>query len=225
MLRLYFSNVLMGILDYIITITFSEMESNIFRTIFISVQMYDIYERIKKNEIKIPLLCFFWQIVSCVILKCLIDYTKISSIFITSIVASVLGSICFMDYGIFFLILALTFYIFHDNKKKLIIGFGVYTFCYTCIFQFNIFEHIMQFVSKKFLMYEDIVSYLCVAFLDFLPMNFNRHSLIWDNYVWMMFFSSFFIYFYNGKRGKNYKYFFYIYYPMHLIILVLFANY
>lgn len=32
------------------------------------------------------------------------------------------------------------------------------------------------------------------------------------------------IYFYNGKRGTNIKYFFYIYYPLHLLIIGLIKN-
>lgn len=37
--------------------------------------------------------------------------------------------------------------------------------------------------------------------------------------------SSFFIYFYNGKRGPKMKYFFYVFYPLHLFILLIMKEY
>nr|WP_288978101.1 TraX family protein [uncultured Blautia sp.] len=50
-------------------------------------------------------------------------------------------------------------------------------------------------------------------------MNIYEHSLLYDNYVWMMLLSIPFILSYNGKRGIGMRYFFYLYYPLHLIIL------
>lgn len=45
------------------------------------------------------------------------------------------------------------------------------------------------------------------------------------NYQWMMVFSLPFIWMYNGKRGKNIKYFFYFFYPIHIWILYIIGYY
>ena len=50
-------------------------------------------------------------------------------------------------------------------------------------------------------------------------------STLWMNYEWKMCFSFISINMYNGKRGfiqgKAAKYFFYLFYPVHLTILVI----
>jgi len=44
-------------------------------------------------------------------------------------------------------------------------------------------------------------------------------SFLFQNYQWMLIFALLFILFYNHKEGKKHKYFFYVFYPAHIVIL------
>lgn len=65
---------------------------------------------------------------------------------------------------------------------------------------------------------------LCIMVLYFFRTNklwqsvAGAISLIWEAEAMISFF---FIYLYNGQRGKQMKYFFYLFYPVHLLVLYL----
>ena len=52
--------------------------------------------------------------------------------------------------------------------------------------------------------------------------NPNR-DLFHSNYQWMMVFALPLLLFYNGKRRNEHKYFYYLFYPIHIVILTLFS--
>lgn len=78
---------------------------------------------------------------------------------------------------------------------------------------------VYQFKENKTLQYSSLILF------SFLSLNFNFQNLFTSNIQWMMIFSIIPISLYNGKRGKNSKYFFYIFYPVHLIALYILSYY
>lgn len=64
------------------------------------------------------------------------------------------------------------------------------------------------------------VSLLFALFgVDTMPVNYNAGTFWTINYQWMMIAAIPFFLLYNGKRGKGFKYFFYWYYPLHILVL------
>lgn len=55
--------------------------------------------------------------------------------------------------------------------------------------------------------------------------GFSVQNLIYNNYQWMMIALLPLMLIYNGKKGKGLKYLFYVFYPVHIIVLFLIGNY
>lgn len=55
-------------------------------------------------------------------------------------------------------------------------------------------------------------------------MGFSIEALFMENYQWMMIASLPFMLLYNGQKGRGLKYLFYIFYPVHIVILFLIGN-
>lgn len=68
-----------------------------------------------------------------------------------------------------------------------------------------------------------IISSIVIAVLS--GTRLNIQSLLYENYQWMMVFSTPLMYLYNGKKGKGIKYLFYIFYPAHIYLLYLISYY
>jgi len=118
--------------------------------------------------------------------------------FCSLITFSIISIVLKSDYSYFGIILIFCFYI-SDTKFKQILFFIL-----LCILKF----------------YVVFIAIICNIFKVNTPfiVYFSTNNLF---IVLFTMLSSFFIYYYNNKRGKNIKWLFYVSYPLHIILLII----
>lgn len=125
---------------------------------------------------------------------CIYDKNKIIGV-ICTIFLGIIAQLLHFDYGLYGVILILVFYIFKDKKLLLLLLFLILT-------TGKYLSYLYEFISYGNNIIIMIIKYYLPYYLSTLP------SII-------------FILLYNGKQGKNLKWLFYIFYPLHLSIIAL----
>lgn len=117
-------------------------------------------------------------------------YNKILGV-ITGIMLGILAQLCHFDYGFYGVFIVFIFYILRNHK---------------------LYMSLLFIISV-------IIKYYANTIKFQLPISY----IFWGNKFSLLMYSTCFsiipILFYNGKKGKDAKYLFYIFYPLHLLIL------
>ena len=130
--------------------------------------------------------------------------------FLVIIIASIIGELIKVDYGAFGILLIFNFYFFECEFNKL--------FNTSDLKLFN-----KNISCKKFLM---TITTILLCFVKYIP-NIIETPLFITHYLKNWLFTSLslvFILLYNNKQGPKLKYLFYVFYPLHLLILYLIYN-
>lgn len=194
--RLYLFSLGMACLNYSINIVFNETQlyitNNFFASLFLIVMILSIFE---KRKIKYLFFLLTWQIIATLLSMLFVEILEInltSSIHASyQFFGSIFGSILFVEGGPLFILLGLLLYLTRKNKGGIVFIYSAFSlFCYMAFMRWG---HIP----------EALYSYI----------------LPFGGYQWMMIAALPLMLLYNGKKGAGLKYFFYIFYPSHIVIL------
>src|SRR5690625_7688871 len=195
-IRLYLCTLGMALLNFTINIAFNYTQMYITNDFFLSLFLiYILIYFFQKRQVKYVALLIVWQILAlllCMLLSEIPEWGFISDApAIYQFFGSVFGSILFVEGGPLFVFFGLLLYLTRRKKIGIIIVYSMFSiFCY--------------------------ISYIKWGQR---PDFFTVYLYEFAGYQWIMIIALPLIPLYNGKKGIGMKYLFYVFYPVHILIL------
>lgn len=226
-LRIYICSLIMGILNIIVPKIFGDsliITNNIFSTMLVASIMISAIEYGIKNpskKKKIILMLIIWQLLG--LMAVLLVDNNFNEIYVI-LVNNIFGFIGLVEGKSIIVLLIIVLYFCKDKKKKLILGYTIYCAGYIGLI-------VMDFTQRVFarldFYFNNLYTLIDIARIPFEILGFETRffsgslydSFFIINYQWMMIFALPIMLLYNGEKGKGYKYFFYIFYPLHIYLL------
>ena len=225
LLRLYLASVLMGSVQYIL-----DVDNNFFRQIFCVCCWFGLADLVRENRKsfwKYLLVYLAWQVSSWIIGVMVAG--RFGDQAAMYLVMPVLGSAVFVEGGLIYTFLGLLMYITRHDKKKLIFSYLAFSLIFFILNTTSLIRRGMIVITRlEIFLFGSSgslsnVAELLLDLLGFHPMQVGGPAFT-VNYQWMLILALPFIVAYDGTRGKKVKYFFYVFYPLHIILLYYIGN-
>jgi len=197
--------------------------TNIFGTLFVVAAVICIIKRFSRY-VSVGIL-ILWQAVSIGMILPL-DFVSGVPETVHYLVITVTGNASLCDYGPLWVLMGVLLYRWKDNKKHLAIG---YTGCCIVLWGISvtaIFARAALWIEYHIPALGGAANFCCVIFTgtNAIKTMMGRNGLYFGDYQWLMIFSLPIMLLYNSKKGKSWKYFFYVFYPAHLVLLTVLAQ-
>lgn len=223
-LRLYIAGVIMALIQWRLNIP-----NNFFRSLFsLMVILYLIECYQKKSDFGKKLVFYIiWQGGTIGLCVTLLTCSRLSETFIAYVLASITGSIFYLEGGLIYVFLGVLFWIFKDQKKKLAVSYCIFDALLFGLTTTSIVSLSLGWLRFHFPILSvplEVLRYLLDTVIG-LPSVELGGSMWWQNYEWMMIGCLPFLLIYNHSKGRSVKWFFYIFYPIHIVVLWYLGNY
>ncbi len=142
------------------------------------------------------------------------------------LVITATGNASLCDYGPLWVVMGVLMYYWKDNKKRLAIG---YSGCCVVLWVLSvtaIFARVALWMERYVPVLRGVAHFSCVLLTgtNAFETMMGRNGLYFGDYQWLMILSLPIMLLYNGQKGKSWKYFFYVFYPAHLVLLTVLAQ-
>lgn len=228
--KLYIFSIIMAIIDLTLIEFFNHLyiTNNIFRVIFTYTIVIYIIDEILKNRrrgLRLGICYVLWQTVSSTIFLYVLEtLPNIYRDFFEILIPPVMGSLLYLEGGIVFVLLGIGMYYFCFNKKRLSVFYIVFCLSYFAMTASGVVTRVLLRIEWwGFQRTYNILKYIVddIVRFEFSMPHITREYIFVYNYQWIMLASLPLLLLYNGKKGKGYSNFFYIFYPAHIIVLFL----
>lgn len=221
-LRLYLASVAMAVIQMI-----TQIELNFFRTLFAIACIGGILELRKSRKtvswIKMLRLYLAYQILACMICGylCAASNADMESACFY-LIPALLGSVFTMEGGLIFAALGIIMYLTYHDRKRFILSYAAFVAVYMFFMSTQIVPVILWKIGKLIpvmgAQISDGMEYLLSVIIGIAPMDVGG-NIFTVQYQWMMLLALLLILSYNHQRGKDCKYLFYLFYPVHIVLL------
>lgn len=215
-LRLYLAGVLMSFIQWGLNIP-----NNFFRSLFSLMVILYLIECYQKNadfgKKFVVYLC--WQIGTIGMCVILLSSFFLPETFVVYVLTSIMGSIFNLEGGLIYVLLGVIFWLFRNEKKKLVVGFCIFDIILFGLTTTSIISLSLGWLRFHFPILTipvEVLGYLLDTIIGLPPVELGG-SMWMENYEWMMIGCLPFLLVYNRKRGRSIKWFFYIIYPVHIV--------
>lgn len=133
-------------------------------------------------------------------------------------VAGISGNIFFNEGRLFIIVLGCILYFFKEDKFRCAILYSMVIGINSLIILTEIIPKIYWHINNFIL---DIVYCRIFGTIGYDVVLFEPTNFLTNEFEWMAVFALPFILTYNGKKGRANKYFYYIFYPCHIAVLLL----
>lgn len=223
-IRIYALSVIVGMMNLVLQM--GSLRMNFIRTILITLVIVFIIEKFRernKNYWLYVMGFLGWQVITVLVLINLERFGINEDI--SLLLAAILGNSFVLDGGIIFVLIGVAMFVFHKNKIRLSISFGLLTILYVMLFNTTILNYLENGLNRHGL------SGLAELVTNFMNLVFGASkwtidtNLLFGNPQWMMLFALPFLLMYNGQKGRGFKWLFYIFYPVHIAVLYLISTF
>lgn len=236
-IRLYLAGVFMELAKRVVFYSFHAIPgfsspagvigNNIFRPLFCLSILYFLIDRFRQKDgsfQKYLLRYGVWQIgayLLLILLPMVVPITTGFTIFI-EFLPTLLGSIFYLEGGWVYLLLGVILYWGKDDRKRLARAYTAFCVVLFLLLFTQFVPHCLAQLIEIFRL-PDLYSFfyeLCLKAVGIPPAYTpDPTAILFKYYSWMMLGALPFLVSYNGQRGKGWKYFFYVFYPLHIFVL------